>query len=135
VWILNLYNFPITGRGFKQFPTGSLGEVVFVSGIALISTIWFVAILIARRRRADDYVWNRREKTWTPVVLSKGNALDRGRERRLIAEFREIVREPLPERNDPRFKKWDVRERFPQNWGVVQEQLHERFARKLSEPM
>jgi hypothetical protein len=68
-------------------------------------------------------------------VLSKGNALDRGRERRLIAEFREIVREPLPERNDPRFKKWDVRERFPQNWGVVQEQLHERFARKLSEPM
>jgi hypothetical protein len=31
----------------------------------------------------------------------------------LVAEFRDIVREPLPEANDPGFKKWNARERFP----------------------
>jgi len=135
MWIWNLYTMHITGRGFKQFPSGSLGEVVFACFVALIWVIWFVGTLVGRRRKADDYVWNQHEKAWVPVGVSRGNALDRGYERRLIGEFREIVREPLPERNDPRFKKWNVRERFPQNWGVVQDQLHERFARKLSEPM
>ena len=48
----------------------------------------------------------------------------------LIREFREIVREPLPNPNDPRFKKWDVHERFPWGWGIVQQQLHERLARR-----
>jgi hypothetical protein len=48
----------------------------------------------------------------------------------LISEFREIVREPLPDPNDPRFKQWDVRERFPWGWKYVQQQLHERLARK-----
>ena len=36
-------------------------------------------------------------------------------EGRLISEFREIVREPLPDPSDPRFKSRNVRERFP--WG------------------
>jgi hypothetical protein len=34
-------------------------------------------------------------------------------ERRLIVEFRDIVREPVPEPTDSRFKQWIVRERFP----------------------
>jgi hypothetical protein len=37
-------------------------------------------------------------------------------ETRLIGQFRDIVREPLPEPSDPRFKKWLMRERFP--WGL-----------------
>lgn len=48
----------------------------------------------------------------------------------LFREFREIVREPLPDPSDPRFKKWDVRERFPWGWEMVQHQLHERLARR-----
>ena len=48
----------------------------------------------------------------------------------LVREFREIGREPLPDPTDPRFKKWDVHERFPWGWGLVQQQLHERLARR-----
>jgi hypothetical protein len=33
-------------------------------------------------------------------------------EQRLILEFRDIAREPLPARNDPRFKKWDFLQRL-----------------------
>ena len=51
-------------------------------------------------------------------------------EQRLVSEFREIVREPLPDPHDPRFKKWDPRERFPWGWGLVQQQLHERLVRR-----
>jgi hypothetical protein len=47
----------------------------------------------------------------------------------LVREFREIVREPLPDPNDPRFKKWNVQERFPWGWEVSQQQLHERLFR------
>jgi hypothetical protein len=56
-------------------------------------------------------------------------------EQRLVSEFREIAREPLPDPHDPRFKKWDGRERFPWGWGVVQEQLHERLVRRLNGPV
>jgi hypothetical protein len=52
-------------------------------------------------------------------------------ETRLVREFREIVREPLPDPSDPRFKRWNVRERFPWGWQRVQQQLHGRLARRL----
>jgi hypothetical protein len=52
---------------------------------------------------------------------------------RLVSEFREIVREPLPDPSDPRFKKWKGLERFPWGWGVAQHQLLERLGRKPSD--
>jgi ABC-type transport system involved in multi-copper enzyme maturation permease subunit len=51
-------------------------------------------------------------------------------EGRLIDEFREVVREPLPEPDNRRFKEWDPRQRFPWGWSMVQQQLHERLARR-----
>lgn len=52
--------------------------------------------------------WSRR------TFLRPDPGLDPGlRENRLVAEFREIVQEPLPDLTDPRFKNWNVAERFP----------------------
>ena len=70
---------------------------------------------------------------WLIAMLVKRNKLTDGAnhwERRLTLEFREIVREPLPDPTDPRFKKWDVGERFPWGWGLAQHQLYERLARR-----
>jgi hypothetical protein len=67
------------------------------------------------------------------VLLVKRNGFWDGAnhwKRRLNLEFREIVREPLPDPTDPRFKKWDVGERFPWGWGLAQHQLYERLARR-----
>ena len=72
-----------------EFPTGSPVEVVIV-GLAL----FVFGTLRARFRESALNV-----------------------ERRLIVDFREIVREPVPEPNDPRFKQWIVQERFP--WGIA----------------
>ena len=49
---------------------------------------------------------------------------------RLIAELREIAREPVPDRDHPNFKHWNPRDRFPWGWELIQGQLHERVARK-----
>jgi hypothetical protein len=62
-------------------------------------------------------------------LLSKGETPDYW-EGRLTAELREIAREALPDLDDPRFKRWDVRERFPWGWLILQQQLHERLARR-----
>jgi hypothetical protein len=40
----------------------------------------------------------------------------------------------VPDSRDPRFKKWNVRERFPWGWELVQQQLHERLARRPRNP-
>ena len=107
LWILfNLNNVKGGFSLFPTFPTGSLVEVALVSGGALILLL---------------------------VVLVKRNGFWDGAnhwERRLALEFREIVREPLPDPTDPRFKKWDVRERFPWGWEMVQHQLLERLSRR-----
>lgn len=88
-WFLfNLWNM---GRGFRRFPTGSLGELVLVLFFGLV----WLAFLLGRRT----------------ITKPAGGML----EKRLIDEFREIVREPLPDPSDPRFKKWHVSGRFP--WG------------------
>jgi hypothetical protein len=109
IWILfNLRNLSGGIPGFPAFPTGSMVEVAFVSGGALI---FLIVRLTSRNRMRDE--------------------ADRI-EHRLAREFREIVREPLPDPTDPRFKKWDVRERFPWGWELLQHQLYERLARRQS---
>ena len=67
------------------------------------------AVVVANVR---DFTWDPQANVWLPVRSAKGVVLDRVFAKRLIDEFREIVREPLPQPSDPRFKKWDVRERF-----------------------
>lgn len=104
-WIWILFNVQSFGRGFQRFPTGSPGETLLVLFGVLMLLLWF-----AKRPDTDD-----------PAAIC---------EARLIREFREIVREPLPDPSDPRFKTWNVRERFPWGWELVQQQLHERLVRK-----
>jgi hypothetical protein len=72
--------------------------------------------------RLRDFKWDPRARQWVQGC----SALC---ELRLVREFREIVREPLPEPADPRFKEWNVRERFPWGMQLVQQQLHERLVR------
>jgi ABC-type transport system involved in multi-copper enzyme maturation permease subunit len=108
-WLWILFNLNNVSGSFSQlpaFPSGSPVEVALLSGVALIVLI----VLLARRKGFWD-----KASHW---------------EDRLAREFREIVREPLPDPSDPRFKKWDVRERFPWGWEMVQHQLHERLARR-----
>ena len=108
-WIWILFNLRNLNGSFSQlpaFPTGSTVELALVGGGALI----FLIVLLAKRT-----VFRDEANRW---------------EHRLGLEFREIVREPLPDPTDPRFKKWDVRERFPWGWGLVQQQLHERLVRR-----
>jgi ABC-type transport system involved in multi-copper enzyme maturation permease subunit len=111
-WIWVLFNLQFWFAKLPTFPTGSTFEVVFVSLMGGLILLVFLG-------------------KW---LLNMGKATHAARqwERRLVAEFREIVREPLPDPHDPRFKKWDGRGRFPWGWQLVQDQLHERLVRRLT---
>jgi hypothetical protein len=138
IWIINLYNMRGAGRVFQSFPTGSRGEIVFASCFTFIWLIWLVRGGFDRRGKVGDYRWDPGVKDWLPVrstdlrkpdevsrwirsekwrgrspVFRPNVQLERGCQSRLVAEFREIAREPLPEPNDPGFKQWNARERFP----------------------
>jgi hypothetical protein len=84
------------------FPSGNVSEVILVPflGLALLAAL-------------------RNERVNSETLES-----------RLVSEFREIVREPLPDPADPRFKQWQVRDRFPWGWEIIQQQLHERTVRR-----
>jgi len=86
VWIWLLFNLRQGISGLSKFPSGSLEEllVVFSGGLILVA------------------------------VFLRSRSNSRLLQRRLADEFREIVREPLPDPQDPRFWRWNVRERFPQ---------------------
>ena len=74
--------------------------------------------------------WRRSLTNRSAESASQSKRASDSHELRLVLEFREIVREPVPDPNDPRFKNWNVRERFPWGWQIVQQQLHERVARR-----
>ncbi len=134
-WIWIAIDIPIfvngpMGRAFQRFPTGSLFELVFVSSIAAIWLVsWLPKALLGDKGRVADMRWDAHDQVWLPRDSSKMEALARRFEIRLIREFREIAREPLPDPSDPRFKKWNVQERFPWGWEMTRQQLHERLAR------
>ena len=111
-WIWILFNLQFLFSKLPTFPTGSTFEVVFASIIGGLILVAFLGKRVLNMGKATHVA-----KHW---------------ERRLVSEFREIVREPLPDPQDPRFKKWDGRERFPWGWALVQEQLHERLVRRLT---
>ncbi len=112
-WFLMVFgNFQFMLAKLPTFPTGSTLEVVLTSIYGVLFLIGGFASWVFRIGKSYN-AWS----NW---------------ERRLVYEFREIVREPLPDPHDPRFKKWDGRERFPWGWELVQAQLHERLVRRLA---
>jgi ABC-type transport system involved in multi-copper enzyme maturation permease subunit len=132
-WVLNLSNSHFLRGGFQRFPTGSLPEMLFAFGCLVIWLIWLGKRLFMDGGQADDFKWDSQAKVWLPMRSpfdTKGANWERIIGRRLIREFREIVREPLPDPSDPRFKKWNVLERFPWGWEPAQHQLLERLGRK-----
>lgn len=133
IWILvwNFYCFLQFG-GIQRFPRGSAAEVWFTF-LLLTWVLWVGGGFVGNRGRVHDFMWDPQAKVWLRVTVPKNARIDRVCETRLIAEFREIAREPVPDPSDPRFRKWNARERFPWGWDLVQEQLHERLVRKLTE--
>jgi len=105
-WIWLLFNLQFLGRGFQRFPTGSPGEMMVVSCLVLFWLIWLASRSSTRAVHVRDLKWDPQAMAWVEGAIGI-------LETRLIGEFREIVREPLPDPSDPRFKKWNVRERFP----------------------
>lgn len=101
-WIWVFFNLRRGIKGLTNFPSGSLGEIVLV-------LVCFLVLLLVLKEQRDKL----------PAL-----------ELRLISEFREIIREPVPDPDDKRFKRWNIRERFPWGWEVVQGQLRERLARQ-----
>jgi hypothetical protein len=70
----------------RTFPRGSTVEMVVMLGVVF----WILLFMFANRKSSDS------------VAQS------------LVSQLRIIAQEPLPERNDPRFKQWkDIRTRFP----------------------
>jgi len=114
-WIWYFWMFPSLGQGFQKFPTGSGVELAVALFFALMWLAWLVERLFLDRGKVRDFRWDPKTAAWV-----------RGCEGRLINEFREIAREPLPDPSDPRFKKWNARERFPWGWAPIQRQLYER---------
>lgn len=72
-----------------QFPSGLWLEWFFICAVGLTA---LVTILVNR------YLFG-----WKTI------------EKRLIAEFRSIAAEPVPEKSDPRFKYWDATKRLSEN--------------------
>lgn len=79
-------SFGAFGGWARSFPRGSLVEAV----VSICVVFWVLLFMAATRKSSDS--------------VSKS----------FVSELRSIAQEPLPERNDPRFKEWkDIRTRFP----------------------
>jgi hypothetical protein len=75
----------IAGRT-RTFPSGSIVEMFVVLGVVF----WILLFMFANRKSSNSIAQD------------------------LISQLRLIAQEPLPDRNDPRFKQWkDIRTRFP----------------------
>jgi hypothetical protein len=133
-WMLNASNFRHWGHGFQGFPSGSRLQLVLVLFFGLI----FLMICLAKRYfpgagQVDEFRWDPRTKGWLAMrsAFTGGGLYGK----RLITEFREIAREPLPDPHDPRFKKWNVLERYPWGWGLARQNLHQRVVGELTKPL
>ncbi len=99
-WVFNVFCFWgwKTFSHWSSFPSGSTNQVVLASCAALLLLLSLLGAYLGL------------DKLRAP------------RERRLVAEFRDIVREPLPDRDDRRFRKWNHHERFPWwEWEALQQ--------------
>jgi hypothetical protein len=132
-WWWILFNLRHVGRGFRNFPSGSVPELVFV---VFFAVLW-LAVWLGKHYAGGTYSmrnlrWNPQTWSWVPRIPTRDRATAQC-EGRLVSEFREIVREPLPEATDPRFKQWNPAERFPWGWGLIPQQLHERLVRRKAQ--
>ncbi len=109
-WFWIVFNLQFLLSKLSTFPTGSTMEVVLTS---IYAGLFLLGCL-------GSWVFN----------AGKTHNVGINWERRLVTEFREIVREPLPDPHDSRFKKWTGRERFPCDWDLLQERLHESLVRR-----
>jgi hypothetical protein len=79
-------SFGVFGGFAPSFPTGSIAEMVVT-----VFILFLVLLFMIQARN-------------TPNAMVEP----------LVSQLRSIAQEPLPERNDPRFKEWkDIRTRFP----------------------
>jgi len=70
----------------RSFPSGSTEELIIVLAVV----VWICIFMFANRKSPDSIAES------------------------LVSQLRSIAQEPLPDRNDPRFKEWkDVSTRFP----------------------
>jgi ABC-type transport system involved in cytochrome c biogenesis permease component len=84
-WIVENVFGSLAGRT-RTFPSGSIVEMYVVLGVVS----WVLLFMFANRKSSNS------------VAQS------------LVSQLRLIAQEPLPDRNDPRFKQWkDIRTRFP----------------------
>jgi hypothetical protein len=103
-WFWIPANLQLLFAKLPTFPTGSTGEVWFVSFIlamVVVSLAWRALFGVKAKTGWENWAW-------------------RSRERQLVSQFRDIVREPLPDPDDPRFKTWNPQERFPWGWEMEQ---------------
>jgi hypothetical protein len=86
-WFSMLANsFGVFGGAARSFPIGSTWEM----WVTAVITLWVMLFVIQSRNSSKAMV------------------------EPLVSQLRSIAQEPLPERNDPRFKEWkDIRTRFP----------------------
>lgn len=80
--------------------------------------VWSISIIVQRvskHNTVDDFKWDQQTLGWQKLPETSSRGMNKIYERRLTNEFRAIVREPLPDRRDPRFKTWDARGRFPKS--------------------
>lgn len=83
VWVLI---FPVGLRNLWRFPSGSGRELMFLACMMMMIVAW--------------------------NLVGPGTPF-RAMEIKLRRELRAIAQEPLPDPNDPRFRKWDRTKRFP----------------------
>jgi hypothetical protein len=103
-WLWIPANVQLLFAKLPTFPTGSKGEIWLVSFILVVVVVPLgLRALFAGKTRSG----------WVRQVSG-------GWERRLVSAFRDIVREPLPDPDDPRFKNWNPGERFPWGWDLEQ---------------
>ena len=106
------------GPRFRQFPTGSKQELWFAGLFLLVWLVvafvrWMIRRFAEGKVHAGHLKWDAGNMSWSSEVATdpaQGNFIAQ----RMIREFREVVREPLPDPQDPRFKQWNALERFPQ---------------------
>lgn len=98
-------------RGLGKFPTGSGVEMTVV---CVVAGVWLLSLLGLADKKLEDVKWDSKAGEWVAKIgAERIPAIWKAWDSRLTRDFREIVREPLPDPSDPRFREWQMHERFP----------------------
>jgi ABC-type transport system involved in cytochrome c biogenesis permease component len=105
-WWWIFFNLRRAVSGARNFPSGSTGELVLAGFITLVVLAAWLTGRMRRRELAN----------------------------RLIFDFREVAREPIPAADDPRLKRWQLDQRLPLDEARLQGELVERVVRRNQPP-